>query len=202
MPYTEFTLEKLEKRFGIKNRLTTLLADAKPVAASERLLADLNEARHFSLRTEKAKSEWIVVPVLREIVRRNQPFLTIYSGENLEADAANGLNGECDFILAKDAETYSISFPIIQIVEAKKQDFDIGIPQCSAQLVGAAVFNRDREVIVPKIYGCVTTGTVWQFLVYEENTIYIDPTQYSLGQIDMILGILQQIVDYYKVLLA
>jgi hypothetical protein len=202
MPYTEFTLDKIEERFGIKNRLDTLFANAIPVTPSDRLRADLQEAQHFILRTEKARSEWVVVPVLREIARRNHPFLTIHSGENLDADATNGLNGECDFILAKDANTYSISFPIIQIVEAKKQDFDLGIPQCAAQLIGAEIFNRKREAVIPKIYGCVTTGTNWQFLVYEDSIIYIDPAQYSLGQIDLILGILQQIVDYYKIILA
>jgi hypothetical protein len=202
MPYTEFTLDKIEEKFNIANRLTTLFSQPVCVIPSDRLRADLDEAQQFILRSEKARSEWVVVPVLREIVRRNRPFLTIHSGENLDADPTNGLNGECDFILAKDAKTYSISFPIIQIVEAKKQDFDLGIPQCAAQLIGAEIFNKKRHVTIPKIYGCVTTGTNWQFMVLEDSIIYIDPTQYSLGQIDLILGILQQIVDYYKLILA
>ena len=110
-------------------------------------------------------SPWIVVPVLKKLKRLNKSFLTVHSGENLEADPANGLNGECDFILAKDAHTYSISFPVIQVVEAKKQDFDLGIPQCAAQLIGADLYSKKRDVVLDKIYGCVTTGTNWQFLM-------------------------------------
>lgn len=100
MPYSDFTLEKIQERFGIDNRLQTLSGEVTPVAASERLIADLDETHEISLRSEKAKSEWIVVPVLKEVKRRNKPFLTIHSGENLDADVSAGLNGECDFILA------------------------------------------------------------------------------------------------------
>lgn len=198
MPYSDFTLEKIQERFGIDNRLQTLFGEVTPVAASERLIADLEETHEILLRSEKAKSEWIVVPVLKEVKRRNKPFLTIHSGENLEADVSAGLNGECDFILAKDTRSYSINFPVVQVVEAKKQDFDIGIPQCAAQLIGADLFNKKRHVILDKIYGCVTTGVNWQFLVYEAGTIYIDPKLYALTDVDQILGVFQYIVDYYK----
>lgn len=203
MPYSDFTLEKIQERFGINNRLQTLFDDITPVAASERLIADLDETHEILLRSEKAKSEWIVVPVLKEIKRRNNPFLTIHSGENLDADVSAGLNGDgwplpCDFILAKDTRSYSINFPVIQVVEAKKQDFDIGIPQCAAQLIGADLFNKKRGVVLDKIYGCVTTGANWQFIVYEANTIYIDPKLYALNDVDQVLGVFQYIVDYYK----
>ncbi|GAB3642582.1 hypothetical protein [Spirosoma arcticum] len=198
MPYSDFTLEKIQERFGINNRLQSLFDDITPVVASERLIADLDETHEILLRSEKAKSEWIVVPVLKEIKRRNNPFLTIHSGENLDADVAAGLDGECDFILAKDTCSYSINFPVIQVVEAKKQDFDIGISQCAAQLIGADLFNKKRGVVLDKIYGCVTTGANWQFLVYEANTIYIDPKLYAVTDVDQVLGVFQYIVDYYK----
>ena len=198
MPYSDFTLEKIQERFGIDNRLQSLFRDVKPVDASERLMADLDETHEMLLRSEKAKSEWIVVPVLKEVKRRNNSFLTIHSGENLDADVSVGLNGECDFILAKDTHSYSINFPVVQVVEAKKQDFDIGIPQCAAQLIGADLFNKKRNVVLDKIYGCVTTGINWQFLVYEANTIYIDPKLYALSDVNLLLGIFQYIVDYYK----
>jgi hypothetical protein len=198
MAYSEFTLERIEERFGIGNRIATLFDQIEPLHPSERLKADLEEAPDFLLRTEKAKSEWIVVPILRELKRRNRDFLAVYSGENLEGDSSVGLNGECDFILAKEVHSYSISYPVIQLVEAKKQDFDLGIPQCAAQLIGAALFNQKRNVILDKIYGCVTTGSNWQFLALENKTIYIDPKLYALDDVARILGIFQQIINYYK----
>ena len=50
---------------------------------------------------------------------------------------------------------------MVQVVEAKKQDFDLGIPQCAAQLIGTDLFNKKRNVVLDKIYGCVTTGINW-----------------------------------------
>ncbi len=198
MPYSDFTLEKIQERFNIDNRLQTLFEGVLPVLASDRLMADLEDTHEMLLRSEKAKSGWIVVPVLKEVKRRNKIFLTIHSGENLDADFSAGLNGECDFMLAKDTRSYSINVPVVQVVEAKKQDFDLGIPQCAAQLIGADLFNKKRGLALPKIYGCVTTGINWQFLVYEANTIYIDPTLYALTDMNQILGVFQYIVDYYK----
>lgn len=202
MAYSEFTLDRIQERFGIENRLATLFDTIQPIEASEHLKLDLEEAGQFMLRSEKAKSEWIVVPVLKELKRLNRSFLAIYSGENLEADPSVGLNGECDFILAKDVHSYSISFPVLQVVEAQKQDFDLGIPQCAAQLIGAELFNRKRNVILDKIYGCVTTGTNWQFLLLQDNTIFIDPKIYALSDISVLLGIFQQIIDHYQRTLA
>jgi hypothetical protein len=202
MPYSEFTLDRIQERFGIENRLATLFETIHPIDPSEHLKLDLEEAGQFMLRSEKAKSEWIVVPVLKELKRLNRSFLAIYSGENLEADSSVGLNGECDFILAKEVNSYSISHPVIQIVEAKKQDFDLGIPQCAAQLIGAELFNRKRNIVLDKIFGCVTTGTNWQFLLLKNNTIFIDPKIYSLSDISVLLGAFQQIIEHYQRTLA
>ncbi len=67
------------------------------------------------------------------------------------------MNGECDFILAKDVGSFSNNYPIFHIVEAKKNDIDLGVPQCAAQLVGAKFFNEKKSIKIDKIYGCVTT---------------------------------------------
>jgi hypothetical protein len=43
---------------------------------------------------------------------------------------------------------------------------------------------------VPRIYGAVTTGTNWRFLLLVGSTIAIDATEYHISQIGKILGIL------------
>lgn len=163
---------------------------------SNHLVVDLAEAEQMQLRTEKAKSEWIVVPILRELKRRNADFFTIYSGENLDVDPAIGLNGECDFILTKDTKSFSVSYPVFQIVEAKKHDFDLGVPQCAAQLVGAKQYNEMMGTPVDRLYGCVTTGVLWQFMVLDD-ILQIDPHLYPLANLEELLGILQTIISHY-----
>lgn len=198
MAYSNFTLEALETIFGVKNQVKSLFVDTPKMQPSKRLEADLEEAKALLIRTEKARSEWIVVPILRELRNRNNNFFTIYSGEFLDVDKKKGLNGECDFILAKDTGTYSINFPIIQIVEAKMHDIDIGIPQCAAQLLGAKIFNEKKGSNVSKVYGCVTTGNDWVFMCLENNLVTIDIKRYYLNDIESILGAFQTIIDFYK----
>jgi hypothetical protein len=197
MAYGDFTLGDLESKFGIANQRRRLFNAIDPVEPSGKLKAELLEIEEMPIRSEKAKSEWIVVPILKELRQRNEKFFTIYSGENLNSDEARGLKGECDFILAKDTGSFDISFPILQIVEAKKNDLEAGVPQCAAQLVGAKVFNEKKGLRLDRLYGCVTTGNDWLFMKLE-NDLVIDSRVYYLVEITQLLGIFQSIIGYYR----
>jgi len=173
MAYSDFTLEDLENKFGIKNRYEDLKFDIQPFEPSESLKQDLILARKLPVVSEKAKSEWIVVPILKELLNASNDFFTIYSGENLHVDGEQVLKGECDFILTKNIKTVNINYPILQIVEAKKNDIDLGIPQCAAQVVGTYFFNKKKGIDINKIYGCITNGDNWLFIKLEDNTILL-----------------------------
>jgi hypothetical protein len=197
MAYSDFTLSDLEEKFGIKSERKQIQFASKPIEPSERLRVELEESIEMPIKSEKARSEWLVVPILRELRRRNSNFFTIYSGDTLVGDKETGLQGECDFILAKDTKSYEINVPIFQIVEAKRNDLDEGIRQCAAQLVGARKYNERKGIITEKLYGCTTTGDVWQFIEYADK-LYIDEKKYYLVEIHELLGIFQSIIDYYK----
>ena len=198
MGYSDYTLEKIKDKFSINNVTeSNLLGENVPMQASDFLLKQLDIASSLRIKSEKARSEWIVAPVLTELRERNDKFFTIYSGDNLNVN--DDLKGECDFILAKDIHSYDVNYPILQIVEAKKHDIeDLGVPQCAAQLIGAKLFNQKNGIELKKIYGCATTGKIWQFLVLEGNTIYVDEKQYYIGNLPELLGAFQFIIDYYK----
>ena len=198
MAYSEYTLDKIRRNFGIENKRTPILLDFQPLEVSETLQMALKEVEELPIRSEKAKSEWIVVPILKELRNRNDKFFTIYSGDNLNADEEKGLKGECDFILAKDTGTFDINYPIIQIVEAKKNDVEIGVPQCAAQLIGAKIYNEKKGVKLDKIYGCVTTGNEWLFMLLENDCVKINTKLFYLNEVNNVLGVFQIIIDYYK----
>lgn len=149
MNFADFTLSDLEEKFGVKHECIHLNFTAPPIEPSQRLQLDLEESIEMPIKSEKARSEWIVVPILKELRARNNKFFTVYSGDTLIGDKASGLQGECDFILSKDTNSYEISVPIFQIVEAKKNDLEEGIKQCAAQLVGAKNL-MSAKVFVPK----------------------------------------------------
>ena len=197
MAYGDFSFDDIESKFGIKNKVKRLFDDLPPIQPSANLKYALDMAAELPIRSEKAKSESIVFPILVELRHRNQNFFTIYSGDNLSVDNAQGLNGECDFILAKDVGSFSINYPIFQIVEAKKNDIDLGVPQCAAQLVGAKFFNEKKGIKIDQIFGCVTTGNEWLFLKIDTELI-IDSRIYYLNELNELLAVFQQIIDYYK----
>ena len=147
---------------------------------------------------EKTKSETIVAPILTELIKRNKDFATIYSGTDLNVDTARGLNGECDFIISKDIKSYDLNNPILQIIEAKDHDMKLGIPQCAAQMYASKLFNEKKNENIDCIYGCVTTGEIWQFMKLCEEELFVDTQKYYLNEVDKILGVFQTIIDYYK----
>ena len=195
MAYTDFSLGTLETKFGIRNHVRPLFEPLPPLVPS-----DLQYAERIPLTTEKAKSESIVFPILLELRSRNDSFFTIYSGDNLNADSDKGLNGECDFILTKDTGSFDINYLIMQVVEAKRNDLEIGVPQCAAQLVGARFFNEAKGVSVPILTGCVTTGNEWLFIRLTDH-LEIDRRKYYLNELGELLAVFQQLIDYYRITL-
>ena len=146
----------------------------------------------------KARSEFIVVPILLEIKKRTSKNIAIHSGKRLNAHPEKGLNGECDFILSKGEISYTIQTPIFALVEAKKNDIDLGVGQCAAQMVGAKIINQRQGNDISTIFGCSTTGEDWQFLKLEADAICLDRDRYYIDNVGQILGMLQNVIDFYE----
>ena len=81
------------------------------------------------------------------------------------------------------------------MVEAKNDNLRNGLAQCMAEMVAAQIFNQSKGKEISKIYGVVTTGTAWQFLELEAQTIILDLEEYSVYNLPKILGILTSFVS-------
>lgn len=196
MTYSDFTLSDVCKTFSLA-ATTGPMFDVEPVQPPDWLHSLLQRGRPFALGSEKARSEFIVVPLLLTWVEHSPIPLAVYSGRRLDADPAQGLMGECDFILAKTSPLPFLQAPIITLVEAKKHDIEAGMGQCTAQMVGAQVFNEREGVEVSAIFGCVTNGESWQFLKLEGSQLLIDNTRYYLDNIAQLLGVFVAITRCY-----
>ena len=198
MPYCDLTFRAIRKKFGITNTIGPVFSSFKKIPISSSLAASLAIAARLPVRTEKAKSEFIVLPILLDLMEQNKEYFTIYSGESLNVDKETDLVGECDFILAKNTKTFDINTPIFTLVEAKKNDITLGIPQCAAQMIGARIYNEEAGTIIPCIYGCITTGDAWQFLKLEGSLITVDDRKYFLSELEVLLGALQRVIDLFR----
>src|SRR5258708_6846366 len=156
MSYDDFTLDLLRKNFGIAFREKLLWDNPPLIEPSDWLRNTLEIGESMALVSEKARSEFIVAPILiasRELLQRN---FQIFSGVKLNVDPDKGLKGECDFILAKTPPTPVLQAPLMVILEAKKNDIDEGLGQCAAQVLAARIHNEQEGQAVPNHYGCVT----------------------------------------------
>lgn len=194
MAYSDFkSLEEVITKLDLTvNDRSHWFAEVSPQTPSPTLIQALEEGLELavSISTEKARSELIVTPILMEVWRVFNHQIGYFSGCTLAGDPGTGLTGECDFILSLNPTQIVITAPILTIVEAKDNRIKAGLGQCAAQLVGAWQFNQRQGVKIETLYGAVTTGVGWQFLELHQSEVRVDRTEYSILQLDKILGIL------------
>lgn len=194
MAFSEFTLENVEKSLGITTREADLFPNAALAPVPDWLPDWIERGTRLALISEKARSEFLVVPILLASRELSANRLAIYSGQRLDVDPERGLIGECDFILAIGPAVPPLRAPLVTVVEAKKNDVEAGLGQCIAQMVAAHRFNEMAGQANLPVHGCVTTGETWQFLRLAEPAALLDRKRYYLDNLAGILGVLQVIV--------
>ena len=197
MAYSNFTLETVREAFDIQEvDIAGLFSDSEPITPSELLTAVLerNVPLATAIGTEKAKSEMIVSNVLVELREQLNLSISLFSGIDFNVDDENGLTGVCDFLISLSPVQFVLEAPVIVLVEAKKDDLEVGLGQCVAEMIAAQHFNAEKGNEIPIIYGAITSGREWRFLKLEEQKLYIDMVVYQIAQCDKILGILTSMV--------
>jgi hypothetical protein len=191
--YSDLTIDDVRKTFSLKILREVLFANVKPLEPSAWLREALTSGFEVSFVSEKARSEFIVAPILLYLRELHKGQISIYSGVKFDVDPERGLRGVCDFILSKSPLLPTVQAPAFVMVEAKKNDIEEGLGQCAAEMVAAQIFNQKEGNEIPCIYGCVTTGESWQFLRLREKNLAIDKNRYFIVNLNEILGVLNTI---------
>ena len=197
MAYNNFTLESVQDEFDLK-LIDHRFCEHLPVAEPQtEFLTIFDES--FSLaevaKSEKAKSELLVSPILVQARRLVSQRVQLFSGEEFNVDKEKGLNGFCDFLFSRSDNRFTIDAPVLMLVEAKRGELETGLGQCVAEMLAAQFYNQTKNRNIPVIYGCVTSGTLWQFLKLTGDDVTIDPTSYLVVPVQKILGILKWILS-------
>ena len=198
MPYSKFTLEELKQKFninltGIKGKFNNL----PTVSPSQFLLEALEDSVPLAVAigSEKARSELIVSPILVAVRKHLNKQISLFSGIEFNVDSELGLSGFCDFLISSSTQQFFIESPVVALVEAKNDNLKSGLAQCIAEMLAAQIFNQNKGNEISKIYGVITTGTVWQFLELEAQNAVLDLQEYSVDDLPKILGILISFVS-------
>ena len=195
--YSHFTSEDLAD-LGISVITAGLFANISKIKPSAWLLQTFSYNKNFPVSTEKARSEFLVAPILVELKQQNLDKLTVFSGYQFDIDKDRGLKGFCDYLISKKSNAVFIESPVVALVEVKKdQDLIEAAPQCIAEMYAATIFNQKNKTPIPIIFGVITTGYEWLFLKLENQEVVIDTTRYNIADLEDLLGIWQTIINQF-----
>ena len=196
MAFSDFAYPDVLQRFGLSQQSEDLFSRVPDLPASSLLRTTLsvNTTLATLASTEAARSTWLVGPVLSEFWGLYHGRIGLYCGFEFSADPDDGLNGYCDFLISRAPQLPQVTAPVVVVVEAKRDDLENGFGQCIAGMVGALRFNQRAKNAIDTVYGAVTTGVQWRFLKLSGATVTFDLPEYTLANVDRLLGILTHIV--------
>jgi hypothetical protein len=117
--YAQFKYEDIST-LGLTLKRRDFITDFKSIKPTELLVELLKINAKMVLNTEKAKSEFLIAPILYEIARKNIDKVSFFSGHNLDVDKDLGLKGFCDFLFTKVPESSYIKDPNFVCSGSKK----------------------------------------------------------------------------------
>jgi hypothetical protein len=198
MAFSDFTFPQVQQDLGLTIDEADLYGSIPAVALREDFATTLTEGVTVALavNTEKAKSEFIIAPVLLEVRRLCRGTVGLFSGVALDVDPAKGLNGICDFLLSKTARQFILSAPVVVVVEAKNDNLRTSLGPCIATTYAAALYNQRAESPLPAVFGVVTTGSAWQFLRLVGTTVTIDLREYYIDNLGKLIGVLTHLIQH------
>jgi hypothetical protein len=197
MSFQQFTFPQVQHDLGLTLHDADLFSTAPPLAVRPDFAAFLRDGVALAVAnsTEKAKSEFIIAPVLLELKRVLGQQFFLFSGVEWEADASRALNGYCDFLLTRGESQYVLGAPFLAVVEAKNDLIRTGLGQCIAAMVGAQFCNQQAKREISRVHGVVSTGSAWKFLELQGSSLTIDVPEYYVDNLPKLMGILRQIVE-------
>ncbi len=193
MAYSNFTLDTLKRQFHLQFRgQDGVFAVCPPRPVSAWLQETLRRLGPLGLlvNTEKARSEFVVAPILGEVREQLDCRVSVFSGVDFSVNPSDGLSGACDFLIGLSDQQFEPEAPAAVVVEAKNENLRRGAMQCVAELVAVQQYNAAYDRPLPVLYGAVTTGSVWQFLQRAGTEVRLDTRQHYLDPIEQVVGIL------------
>ena len=163
-----------------------------PADVSKRFLGEIE----FNIETmdvyssEAARSELLILPVFREAYKKVADDFSLWVQKPIHYD--DKLHGTPDYTVSKRSALGKtvLEYPLLIVVEAKKNDFEQGWAQCLAELITAQKLNNDTEL---PVYGIVTDGRYWEFGRLTDQSFNKDSDSFVIDDLPQLLGALNQI---------
>lgn len=188
MAFSDFkAIPEVQERFGIRHVENDFIEIKNSAGPSEQFLQEFEFNREYIdiFASEGARCEAIIFPVLREVYKKYAEYYALWIKKLIAYDDV--LSGTPDYFISTRSELGKlvVGTPLIMLVEAKKNDFEIGWGQCLAELVAAQKINENLE---HPVYGIVSDGTFWQIGHLVGETFTQNRTSFSVDNLPVLFG--------------
>ncbi len=109
----------------------------------------------LSLTSEMARREFLIAPVLTDILHYTQATLNV----EYPVAVSHQLKGSLDYLL-QNHQTFLV-------IEAKNEDLERGFVQLAIELIA---LDQWLESDQPILQGAISTGTIWQFGQFDRTS--------------------------------
>lgn len=199
--YYGYTIHQLREIFHVMVNHENLFAKLSP---SDNTYPDLQRRLDLSVLriksvtadNEATRKGLLVTPVVSEACFLNNLGLFLEKEISVPPDRMpdlpHQLNGNCDYALSMDM--FDFIYPVIAVIEAKPRELSKGLGQCLSELVATlTLFDQQQEV-----YGIITDGEVWEFLLLSGDTMTLDHQNYHVSHVSDILDRIGYIVKHFE----
>ena len=193
MAFSDFkSLAEVQVKFRIRAVEKDFVKDAEPLDPPSRFLQELAFARkhlNFSSSDETRRAS-LIFPILLEVYKAYVESYMLWICEPLAYDTI--LNGTLDYFISTRSALGKnvVGMPLVTVVMARKNDFEIGWGQCLAAMVASQKINTQniKEHATFPVYGIVTDGISWQFGKLVGDTFTENLTLFSSGDLPRLFG--------------
>ncbi len=119
----------------------------------------------ITLTSEIAKREFLIAPVLLEIVKNTDSRINV----EYPLEVNDKLSGSLDYLIRSDHD--------LIVIEAKKGELDRGFNQLAAELIAMDKYEEDSPAEL--LYGAVTTGEIWKFGILQRKQKHLTKDMHS-----------------------
>ncbi len=198
MAFSDFkAIPEVQERFRIRHVENDFIETGNGTSPSEHFLQEFDFNREYIdvLTSEGARCEAIIFPVLREVYKGYAEDYALWIKKPIAYDDV--LSGTPDYFISTRSELGKlvVGTPLIMLVEAKKNDFEVGWGQCLAEMVAAQKINEDMET---PVYGIVSDGTLWQIGHLVGETFTQNRTSFSVDNLPVLFSAIDSVFEAAK----
>lgn len=167
-----------------------------PITIDERFQQELAYVlQHVDVKMSEASiSEFLIAPILKEIWRRYDDSLLLWSHVSL--NVGEEFEGYPDYLFTKRTPLGLVrDKPYVLVVEAQKDDFEGGWGQCLAAMLAAQTINSQEQMI---LQGSVSNGEVWQFGKLQARQFVRDPRLFTISDLSALFAALHDVFERAK----